>query len=280
MKLEFVPVAQFGLDAAAEVMTRGFEDYFVKIACNGAWLMHMARSDSVDLAASRVIVRDGLAVGGALIARRGWTCRLAGMSLVPEARRQGIGRATMARLLAEAMARGDRAIVLEVIEQNEAGVKLYARCGFRRVRRLVGFSLAPAVVGTRDADAAARLQPVDLRELASVVARDGLDDLPWQLSSETLAHLTPPTAAYRLDGAWAAAANVSTPEPVIRALITGRGERGRGRATALLRALAATQPEKPWRIAALWPEELAGVFLRAGFARTELSQWQMLQNLA
>jgi ribosomal protein S18 acetylase RimI-like enzyme len=275
MNLEFASLAHFGLDRAAEVMARGFEDYFIKLACSGAWLMHMARSDSVDLAASRVIVRDGVAVGAALIARRGWTSRLAGMTLVPEARRQGIGRATMAHLLADAKARGERAMVLEVIEQNEPALKLYEGCGFRRVRRLVGFSRSMEAVPASGADADLGLEQVDLRLLAATVAVHGLEDLPWQLSSETLAQLTPPTIAYRLDGAWIAVANLATAEPVVRALVTERAERRRGRATALLRAVVARHPAKEWRMSALCPEEIGGVFLAAGFMRAPLSQWQM-----
>jgi ribosomal protein S18 acetylase RimI-like enzyme len=279
MNLEFASLAHFGLDRAAEVIARGFDDYFVKLACSPAWLMHMARSDSVDLAASRVIVRDGTAVGAALIARRGWTSRVAGMTLVPEARRQGIGRATMTQLLADAKDRRERAMVLEVIEQNEAGVKLYQACGFRRVRRLVGFLSGSAQTSGDRQDAGGTIEEVDLRALAAVVAREGLNDLPWQLSSESLAQLTPPTVAYRLQGAWIAVANLATSEPLVRALVTEHAQQRQGRAAALLRALMARYPAKEWRTSAIWPEELAGVFVKAGFQRTALSQWQMVREL-
>lgn len=275
MAFEFPAVADFGLERAAEVLTRAFADYFVKIPFSAASLMQAVRADSVDLTASRMIVVDGVAKGGALIARRGWTSRLAGMGILPEARRLGAGRATMVHLLAEARARGDRTMVLEVIEQNDPAMRLYEAMGFAKVRRLVGF----AGPGATQSEVSVGLTEVDLRALAAVVTRDGLGNLPWQLSGETLAQLTPPAAAFHLDGAWLALANPVASPVVIRGLVTECGRRGQGRAVALLRATMARFPGKEWRISALWPEELADVFLHAGLTRTPLSQWQMEQRL-
>jgi hypothetical protein len=48
----------------------------------------------------------------------------------------------------------------------------------------------------------------------------------------------------------------------------------------LLRAVLAKHPGKEWRMNAIWPDELAAVFLEAGFARTPLSQWQMAREFA
>ncbi|HEY0943987.1 MAG TPA: GNAT family N-acetyltransferase [Opitutaceae bacterium] len=279
MKLSFLSLAEYGLERAADVLTRGFADYFVRIPFSAAALLQLARTDSVDLSESRVVLREGAAVGAALIARRGWTSRLAGMSLVPEARRQGVGRATILHLLAEAEARGERAMVLEVIEQNAPAVALYQACGFRSVRRLVGFAhgreTEQAVAGV----AAERLEEVDLRAMAAVVAAAGVPDLPWQLAAETIAHLTPPSAAFRLADAWVAVSDVAMAEVAIRGLAVAGGEPLAAPGTALLRALLAQYPGKRWQMKAIWPEELGGVFAHAGFARTELSQWQMLRRL-
>jgi ribosomal protein S18 acetylase RimI-like enzyme len=275
MEFEFRPVPDLGLEKTAEVLTRAFADYLVKIPFAVATLLHLARTDSVDLAESRVVLSAGTPLGVALIARRGWTCRLAAMALVPEARRQGGGRALVKRLLADAKARGDRAMVLEVIEQNEAAVKLYTACGFKRVRRLVGF------VGHGDGDrtAATSLTVVDLRDMAAVVNVEGAPHLPWQLSGETVASLTPPTLAYRLNGAWVALSDVDRAKVVIRALMTERVEQGRGRSSALLQAVMAKHPGKEWEMKAIWPEEFSAAFTAAGFVRAELTQWQMARAL-
>ena len=215
MKLDFPSMADYGLERAAEVLARGFEDYFVRIPFTAGALLNAARVDSVDLASSRIFVSDGVAAGGALIARRGWTARLAGMAIIPESRRAGIGRAAVLHLLAEAKGRGDRSMVLEVIEQNTAAVELYRACGFETRRRLIGFAGPPAP----DAVVPPGLVEIDLRAAASAVSRYGLPDLPWQLSGETLAQLAPPNIAYSLDGAWIALTDPNQPVVTIRALI-------------------------------------------------------------
>jgi ribosomal protein S18 acetylase RimI-like enzyme len=282
MNLEFPSMADYGLKPAAEVLARGFEDYFVRIPSTVGVLLNMARADSVDLALSCVFVRDGNAVGGALIARRGWTTRLAGMAIVPDARRGGIGRAAVLHLLTEAKARGDRMMVLEVIEQNTAAVELYRACGFQTLRRLVGFAGSPS----SDAVAPARLLEVDLREVAAAVTRYGLPDLPWQLSGETLAQLTPPGVAYQLDGVWIALTDPAQAIVTIRGLIaepTALGDgtpRCRDREAALLRAIMAKHAGKEeWRFSAVWPEELAAVIALTGLARSPLTQWQMQREI-
>jgi ribosomal protein S18 acetylase RimI-like enzyme len=280
MNLEFRSMADYGLEPAAEVMARAFEDYFVRIPSTVPVLLNMARTDSVDLTLSCVFLCDGQAVGGALIARRGWTCRLAGMGIVPKARRAGAGRSAMVHLLTEAKARGDRMMLLEVIEQNIAAVELYRAFGFKEIRRLVGFAGPPPSHAVAPAD----LIEVDLPEVAAAVRHHGLPNLPWQLSSETLAQLTPPSAAYRMDGAWIALTDPSQPVVTIRALVAARDksvgrdsvEPGDSREATLLRAVMAKHPGKQeWRLSAVWPEELAPSIAPAGLPRTALTQWQM-----
>lgn len=266
----------YGLDRAADVLARGFDDYFVRIPFSAAGLVQAARADSVDLASSRVFLRDGMAVGGALIARRGWNARVAAMAIVPGERRTGIGREAMLQLLAEAKARGDRTMFLEVIEQNLPAVSLYRACGFREIRRLIGFSGPPPPVEPGWAD----LVEIDPREAAEAVTRFGLPDLPWQLSGETLAQLTPPSVAYRLDGAWIALSNPSEPVVSVRGLIAEPAAEGMGQEAALLRAVMAKYPDRnEWRLTSIWPEELAELLAPAGLPRSELTQWQMRRDL-
>lgn len=278
MFLEFTAVTDYGIDLTAQVFTRGFSDYLVRIATDAGTLLQMTRCDGVDLTMSRVIVREGAAVGAALIARRGWSSRLAGMALIPEARGLGIGRATMVRLIEEAKARGDRTLVLEVIEQNPPAVRLYESCGFTRMRRLVGFSRNAEL--SVASSATSGLEDVDPRAVAAAVTEHGGPDLPWQISGETIAHLAPPAVGYHLEGAWLVVSNLATPQPAIRALVVERSQQRKGRGAALLRAVLARHPGKEWRMTALWPEELSQVFFRAGFVRTPLSQWQMMRPAA
>jgi GNAT superfamily N-acetyltransferase len=201
------------------------------------------------------------------------------MALVPEARREGMGRALVMRLINEARARGNRMMVLEVIEQNVPAVRLYEGCGFTRVRRLAGFR-RPAQAENIALRPAPQLQQVDLRALAAVVKTNGFADLPWQLSAETLAQLPASTIAYSLDGAWIAVSTPDGSDPSVRALVTEQAHQGHGRGAALLRAVLARHPGKEWRMPAIWPDELAAVFLEAGFVRTPVSQWQMAREFA
>lgn len=275
MPFAFPSVLDFGLEPSAQVFTRGFSDYFVPIASSPAILLGMARADSVDLTASRVAVLDGKPVAAALIARRGWTSRLAGMAVVPEARKSGVGKTLMAHLLAEAKTRGERTMVLEVIEQNAPAVRLYEGCGFQKIRRLIGHAGRPEA----PANATAILEEIDPRELAAIVSEQGLPDLPWQISPETIAHATPPAVAFRFGASAVLLTNPAAEVIGIRALVTRREQRGRGSSLALLRAVMARYPGKEWRASAIFPEEMGEAFIAAGLTRTPLSQWQMTRVL-
>ena len=262
----------FGLDESAEVLYRAFEDYVVRIPFSAAMLLNLIRADSVDLSISRVLVRDGIAVGAALLARRGWTCRLAAMGIAPSARRAGLGRAVVIHLLDEAKARGDRQMILEVMEQNTAAVELYRACHFATVRRLIGFAGSAPPLNDVPSD----LIEVDLRDVADVVTRYGLRDFPWQLSGETIAHLAAPAVGYRLNRAWIALTDPAQPVVAVRALIAEPDVRNSGREAALLRAVMAKHPGKTeWRINPVWPEELADLIAPLGLPRIALTQFQM-----
>ncbi len=91
MNIEFCRAAQMSLEEIAATVTRGFEGYFVPIRVDATALLNAVRVDSVDLEASIVTLRGGKAVGVALVARRGWTSRLAAMSIEPQSRGQRIG---------------------------------------------------------------------------------------------------------------------------------------------------------------------------------------------
>ena len=271
MDLLFESMADYGLERSADVLARAFEDYFVRIPFTLGMLLTLGRTDSVDLTASRVIIRDNLPVGAALIARRGWTCRLAAMAILPEARRSGIGRAAVIQLLAEARTRGDRMVVLEVIEQNTAAVELYRACGFETIRRLIGFAGPPSSGAVLRDD----LVDADLREVAHMVSQAPLPDLPWQLSAETIAQLSPPALGYRLRDAWIAITDPAQPVVAVSALV-GRDSVEPNAATALVHAVMARHPGKTeWRFQPIWPEELSGTLRPLGLPPTALTQFQM-----
>jgi ribosomal-protein-alanine acetyltransferase len=65
--------------------------------------------------------------------------QLLNLTVAPEARRLGIGRALLQRFLADARARGAAQCFLEVRTSNEAAIALYAQEGFVPVGRRVGY---------------------------------------------------------------------------------------------------------------------------------------------
>jgi len=270
MTADYRSVVDHGIDRTAELASQGFADYWVPLTLSGAGLLSMVRQDSVDLAASRIILDRDRPVGVALIARRGWTSRLAAMAVIPEARGLGVGGACVLHLLAEARARGERAMTLEVIEQNTGAARLYERCGFRIARRLVGYLGSPPIAASAPA-----LEEADLREVAGALVAHGPPDLPWQLSGETLAQAGPPGVAYRGEDAWIALSDPAAPTVTIRALVTAPHARRRGAASALVRAVMARHPDRQWRVPAIWPEELGALWEGIGLQRERLSQWQM-----
>ncbi len=267
--------AEYSLAEIAVAVVRSFEGYFVPIAMDRAHLLTMARADSVDLVESRIVLADGAAAGAALIARRGWTSRVAAMGIVPEWRGRGLGKSMMNALTEDAHGRRDREMVLEVIVQNEPAVRLYESFGFKKVRRLVGLTAE-----SRGADDCQPPAQIDIRQLARLIATDGLMDLPWQLSAETIAQYGPPFRAYTMGGAYALVSDTEGAEIAFRSLLVESSARHAGIGQKLIQTLLACEPGKKWRVPAIYPEEIVGVFESAGFRREKLAQWQMSCRVA
>ena len=270
MKTDLRPLLDHGLQETVDLMNLGFSDYIVHIELTLPLFLNMVRVDSIDLGSSRLIYRDGDPVGVALVARRGWSSRLAAMCIVPTSRGQGVGRAAMDLLLAEASQRKDRSMVLEVIESNTRGVRLYEACGFQAERLLVSFE------GLFDGmNEVAELEEVDIRDVARLVTLYGLKNLPWQISAESLAQAGPPSKGYCLDEAFMVISNPAADQVAIRSVIVPSEARRQGQATRLVKAVIANYPNKKWLVPAFCPQEIGGLFEKVGFTRSALSQLQM-----
>jgi GNAT superfamily N-acetyltransferase len=232
----------------------------------------MLRKDGTDLTVSRVLLVDDQPCGIALIAHRGWTSRLAAMGISRDTRGKGAGSWFMKELINEARQRGEREMVLEVIEQNEAAVRLYQRSGFQIVRRLIGFTCKSKNV--RDGKKS-ELQEIDLREVSRLISQHGWPDLPWQLSGESIAQMNPPACAYRKGPAYIVVSNPAAEHVVIWSLLVETNARGNRLGTGMLKHVITKHTGKTWHVPAVFPEEFARVFERAGFEPEKLSQWQM-----
>ena len=278
MNLDMKPASDYPVIDLLRFLNLSFEGYLVPIHFNLAQFLTMLRKDGVDLTASRVLLADGQPSGMALIARRGWTSRLAAMGVVKEMRGKKAGSWFMEQLISESRARNDREMVLEVIEQNNAAVRLYQKCGFQSVRRLVGFS-GNEKSSNNPAHQALPLQEIDLREMGRLILQHGLPDLPWQLSGESIALLNPPACAFKQGPSYIAISNPAVETVVIWSVLVEPESRGRGLAVELLKNLLGSHPGKKWHVPAILPEELGFVYEQTGFQRDELSQWQMKLEL-
>ncbi|MFN8404513.1 MAG: GNAT family N-acetyltransferase [Anaerolineales bacterium] len=253
-----------------QTLNRGFEGYLVPIHLNVSQFLDMVRKDSIDLTASRVLFVDGKPEGVALIARRGWMSRLAAMGISTELRGNGAGSWLMEKLIHQARERGDHEMTLEVIEQNDAAVHLYQKFGFQTMRRLVGFIRREAIE-LEDYE----LNEIDLREMGALVSQFGLRDLPWQISGETIAQMTPPVRAYRNGHSYAAISNPHMDHVVIWSVLVEPQERGQNLGSRVLKQVIAQFTGRTWHVPAIYPEEMSGMFERASFELEKLSQWQM-----
>jgi len=270
MDFDTVPASTFPLPDLVKLLNQGFEGYFVPIRIEMTDFLTMLRKDGTDLTASQVLIVDDVPSGIALIARRGWTSRLAAMGIAKERRGLGAGSWFMELLMEQARHRGEREMVLEVIEQNEVAVKLYQKAGFHIVRRLVGL-----IRKDGEEKQISSLEEIDLRQIGRFVSQYGLSDLPWQLSGESIAQMNPPARAYCQGTAYIAISDPDAERVIIWSLLVEDSPQISSLGADLLRSVIAHHKGKTWHVPAIFPEELESVFIRAGFEREELTQWQM-----
>ena len=270
MNLDLKPASGYPLTELTQLLNLSFEEYLVPVNLNLVQFLTMLRKDSIDLFSSRVLLMDEELSGIALIARRGWNSRLAAMGILQSKRGLGAGRWLLEKLIQEARDREEHEILLEVIEQNEYAVRLYRRCGFQSIRRLIGMVCEHA--GERSAHP---LEEIDLREAGRLISQHGLPDLPWQLAGETIAHLTPPARAYRNGQTYVVTSDPQAEHVVIWSLLVEPAARGNRFGIDMLQNVMANYPGKIWHVPAIFPEELGSIFEMAGFEREDISQWQM-----
>jgi ribosomal protein S18 acetylase RimI-like enzyme len=272
------PVAECAAAEVADALTKSFEGYVTPVNVTARGYERRFRPEHVDPFASYVYSRGADPVAVLLVARRGWSSRIAAVAVAPQERGRGLGRRIMRVAIDEAVERDDRSVLLEVFEHNTPAVKLYEGLGFRPVRRLLGYHRdagedAPEVTGT--------LRDLDPLAFARVAAREGDPGLPWMLAAETLSGAVFPARAYHLDHR--AYALIGDPEAdviTLIAFVVPRSHRRNGWGTRLMQALFARFPGKAWSIPQLVPEELAPTFFtRYGWKPMGTNQLEMVLDL-
>jgi ribosomal protein S18 acetylase RimI-like enzyme len=268
-------VAQCCSEEIADALTQCFQGYLFPFRMTPERYEARFRTENLDPFASRLYFQDESPAGIVMIARRGWTSRLAAMAIAPSFRGRGLGQQLMRIAIREAKDRRDTAMLLEVFEQNPAAVALYTKLGFRPTRRLIGYD------GKLEPKSGGVLVEIDPFLVARLIAQEGEPDLPWMLMPETLAGITRPAQAFHLDqAAYAVIANPDSVKIAIVALLVRRMNRRQGLGSRMLASLAARFADRSLTIPALVPEDLAGNFLRKlGWRKQPLNQFEMRLEL-
>ena len=231
---------------------------------------------------------EGLA-GFGYINRTGNLSRLAGMGVVPAARRAGVARRLLLALLDEAKARGEEAMMLEVIEQNPAAYALYRRQGFCEITRLCGWrrrvdgesvanvaGLAPEMLH----GSSTTLEEISLTAASQLPSALEYPSLPWQVSRHAIAKLTI-GRAYRTENAVVVIGDPETNPIRVHAVFSPTSNAmdwpaARQSVVALLKRY----PDREFFTPAVFPEKFGvEIFAPLGFAREALTQFLMRHNL-
>lgn len=149
--MELIPASEFSLEQLVEVYNDTRADYLIPMPMTVEHLREYVRVYDVDLSASVVAVEGKRLIGVCMVGLRGSRVWITRLGVIPTARRLGCARAMLEHCLATARACGARRAQLEVIADNEAGQRLFAKAGFHAWRRLLvlrrpaGLPLPPAL---------------------------------------------------------------------------------------------------------------------------------------
>lgn len=268
--LTLQPAVEFTLPQLCDLINRSFAGYVGgEISFTPPVLANFMAQGDVHLGRSLVALSGDVPAGIAMLARRGWTVRVALMGVVPDFQNKGVGRWLLGQMADEARQKGDKALTLEVIEQNPRAVHLYESCGYRKLRRLMGYT------GENLTGVAAKLTRIDSTESARRIVAWQPDDMPWQLSGESLVTFGPPVIGYRMGECYAVISNPDADNITIWGLAVPPEHQRKGLATRLVSALVAAHPGKTWHVAPICPEEYGAIFTRNGFTTKDLNQFQM-----
>src|SRR5262249_39008241 len=135
-----------------ELFNAAYEGYFLPFHIDEKQLSSMDDLFDLDLDASRIALRDGVAVGLGNLGVRDEDAWIGGVGVVTAARRSGVGEALMHALHEQARERGVRRVWLEVIFENTGAFALYEKLGYRTVRDVEVWSLPAADEGDSEAN--------------------------------------------------------------------------------------------------------------------------------
>jgi len=268
--IEICDAMSIPMEMLGEEMTRCFEDYVIPIAFPPALISWMIRMDAIDLLNTRLAYEGDEMVGVLLVCRRGRLVRVGVMAVAKPYRRTGVGKMLMERAKQDALARGDRQMVLEAIETNIDALAFYEASGFKTVFRLLGFTykLAQKAGG-------ANLTEIDFSTMASLLLGSPSQLCSWETAPATISNLAWPTQAFTKDGV-AMAVSPHKEDGLICRGIALSGTQDDAKLRDLVAGLGEIFPGRILRLPPFFPEPcFKAPLLAAGFIEESLAQVQM-----
>jgi ribosomal protein S18 acetylase RimI-like enzyme len=195
LSVETRPLRRDDVAWLADLHNAAFADYAVPAALDAGSLASYIDETGVDPALSRVAFADGDPASFCLGAVRGHRASIRGEGTDPQHRRSGLGALVLDETLDALRGAGATEVSLEVLDGNDAAIRLYKRHGFEQHRRLLGFTMhRPQRRGLRGR-VFGHLEEVDTAYALARIGDWGWRDPPWQLELPSLAEMQ----AYKLD---------------------------------------------------------------------------------
>lgn len=257
----------------ADLHNAAFGDYPVPAVLDPPALESYLRETDVDLSLSRAAFVDGSPASFCLGAVRGGRASIRGEGTAPAHRRLGLGRLVLEQTLAALAGAGATSVTLEVLNGNDAAMRLYRESGFDQRRRLLGYTLGRPRRGIR-ARLTGEMAACETAAAIASLERWGWDGAPWQLQTASLAHVP----AYGLDDRAVVLGRQRGDRFWLYAMAVAPERRRHGLATRALSQLGAGWIGIPALVPEDWWE--AGALLRSLGASSEPHwQWEMVRAL-
>lgn len=270
-------LSECSLEDAAEAFTVGFSGYVYPMNVTVPSLQLRIERDHVDLDESRVYFDGGKPAGILLIGRRGDVSRVGAVGMGPTIRGKGFGRGVMLEAITAAKTRGDRKLILEVINTNERARDLYLSLGFVVTRKLVGFGRSSKLAAPDVAPA----EECELATAAGMLSNFADADLTWQTDPRSFETARPPLKGFTFNGKAVALLDDTGRHVRLYGLAVDPAHRRQGIGRLLIDTLAARYPGRRLFIIENVPEGLLDRFMRRiGWRKSTLTQSEMAIDLA
>jgi ribosomal protein S18 acetylase RimI-like enzyme len=181
--IQLLPASSFSIDQLTGIYNQTRVDYMVPMPMNASRLAEYVQLYNVDLDRSLVAVQNNDLLGVAMLGvrkNRAWITRL---GVLPNTRRNGVGKALMSGLIDQAAAIGLDFTMLEVIKNNTPAHQLFLKLGFYEVDELLVLRRSPVIPPPDPVVADA--QRMDREDALVLVGRDR-GTQPWTNQSESL----------------------------------------------------------------------------------------------